>query len=56
VDADVGAAMHECLFGGFSAEPETDNQYLDISQQSIRQSLPLLLEIDPDQAAKGFRA
>ena len=46
--------MSVCL-AAFQQSQRPDNQYLDISQQLIRQSLPLLLEIDPDQASKAFR-
>ena len=37
--------MSVCL-AAFQQSQKPDNQYLDISQLSIRQSLPLLLEID----------
>ena len=47
--------MSVCL-AAFQQSQKPENQYLDISQQSIRQSLPLLLEIDPGRAAKVFRA
>ena len=47
--------MSVCL-AAFQQSQKPDNQYLDISQQSIRQSLPLLLEIDLDQVSRVLRA
>jgi Ser/Thr protein kinase RdoA (MazF antagonist) len=47
--------MSVCL-AAFQQMQKPANQYLDISQESIRQSLRLLLEIDPGQAARVFSA
>ena len=47
--------MSVCL-ASFQQSQKPDNQYLDISQQSIRQSLPLLLEIDFGQVSRVLRA
>jgi len=36
-------------------QQKTDNEYLDVSQRSIRASLPRLVAIDPTLAVRGFQ-